>query len=122
MSWIDVDRKHLVVVLMGDRAHQAVARLAIEGALPGLRDWATQASMATFFRGLVEKARTPDEQVRALRVAIRVRLRELRIEGRSDRQVERLEGALDLVNEGKLADAATILEDPEAPLAAAAPH
>ncbi len=120
MSWIDEDRRNLVVVLLGDPVHQGVARLAIEDARPGLRSWTDQASVATFFRGLVQKAETPQDQVRALKVAIRVRLRELRMEGRGDRQVERLEEALDLVNQGKLAEAAGILDDPETPSGAAA--
>jgi hypothetical protein len=54
-------------------------------------------------------------------VAIRVRLRELRLEGRSDQHVERLEEALDLVNEGRLAEAAVILGDAGAGFSAEGP-
>jgi hypothetical protein len=114
-TWIDEARKTLVVVLMGDPSHQARARLAIEEALPDLRRWTTRRSAADFFKQQVEKARTPQEQLRALGAAIRLRVRELRIEGHSDQEVSRLEAALELVEDGRLSEAACALGDLGAP-------
>jgi hypothetical protein len=111
IRWVDEAKRYLVVVLVGGVARQAEAEAVIEAALPSLRRWISNTTVATFFRELVEKAASPREQVQALRMAIRVRLRELRMEGCSDRNVARLEDALDLVNDGKLGEAAVILGD-----------
>jgi hypothetical protein len=60
---------------------------------------------AAFFKEMLDAAESEEEQVLALQIALGQRLREIRSVGGDDRTVEKLEHALELLREGKLADA-----------------
>jgi chromosomal replication initiation ATPase DnaA len=72
---------------------------------------AAKATKAQRFKEMLAGAETPEEQGLALEIAVSERLRQLRRTGGEPRAIARLERALELLREGKLADAVRRMEE-----------
>jgi predicted regulator of Ras-like GTPase activity (Roadblock/LC7/MglB family) len=109
--WLDEYCKNLMVVMASSAAPPDALRRAVLASLPRLKSWAAERSLASYFKSLVLRAESEGEQTKVLKVAMRVRLRELRRAGGNDEVVGRLERAIDLLQSGRLREVVQSLSE-----------
>ncbi len=105
VAWLDDLRSHALALVVDAPAPDAAAVAAVERLLPALRSFAGERALASYFKRMLSEAQGPEEQARALKVAMQTRLRDVRRAGAGDDSVRRLEEAIDLLQNGKLEQA-----------------